>query len=462
MVDSQSKAQKYKFFTIGAIGTFMATLDSSILNVALPTIADEFSVPIDLIAWVVLSYSLTLVSLLMVFGAWSSRKGYKFAYKFGYMFFTIGSIICVFSQLFSILLIGRIIQAIGGAMFQAVGPGMVTEVFPENERGKGMGLMVMAVGLGLLSGPALGGLLLSYWSWQSIFIINIPIGFFGLFLTFRYFKNYIQKLKESKIPIIGSVSVSLVLLSSMLVATLLGDYEFTDPIIIGLLAITLISLIVFLKYESDPEHALIGLDIFKNKQFTSSVIAMFTLFVAISGIMILIPFYLERIKHLEPKTVGLFLMILPVTMIFIAPISGKLSDKIGYRFLTSFGFLMLITGLFLVYQINETTTLEYLLLSLMVIGIGVGIFNTPNSSALMGSVNPIYRPIASGIMATTRNIGISFGIAISTGLFAYFETKYLLEFDSINSFILSYHNIIFISILVAVFGLPFCLIRGNR
>ena len=123
---------------------------------------------------------------------------------------------------------------------------------------------------------------------------------------------------------------------------------------------------------------------------------------------------------------------------------------------------MLITGLFLIYQIDETTTLDYLLLSLMVMGIGVGIFNTPNSSALMGSVNPIHRPIVSGIMATTRNIGISFGIAISTGLFAYFEARYLIESNTVDSFIASYQNIIFISILIAVLGLPFCLIRKNR
>ena len=155
VIENVIQQNRYKFFTVGAIGTFMGTLNGSILNVALPTIADDLQCTVDVVAWVVLSYTLTLVSLLLIFGAWTERKGYDFAYKFGFSFFIVGSLLCIMSWSIYSLVFGRVIQAIGASMFQAVGTGMVTEVFPERERGKGIGMMVMMVSAGLMMGPPL-------------------------------------------------------------------------------------------------------------------------------------------------------------------------------------------------------------------------------------------------------------------------------------------------------------------
>lgn len=173
---SQTGRNKYKLFAVGAIGTFMATLDGSILNVALPTISSELAVSVDTVAWVVLSYSLTLISLMIVFGVWAGIRGFGFAYKFGYMFFIAGSLICAASGTIYLLVIGRVVQAIGTAMFVSIGPGMVTQIFPREERGKGIGMIVMMVSAGFMLGPPVGGLLLQYFHWPSVFLINIPIG----------------------------------------------------------------------------------------------------------------------------------------------------------------------------------------------------------------------------------------------------------------------------------------------
>jgi MFS family permease len=198
---------------------------------------------------------------------------------------------------------------------------------------------------------------------------------------------------------------------------------------------------------------------FRNRQFTSALAAAILMFISMAGVMILIPFYLERVKQFEPQTVGLYLIIYPVLMFIFAPQAGRLSDKIGSRILTSFGLMTLVCGLYLFSRIGADTANSYLILSIVVMGSGVAIFNTPNSSALMGSVNESQRAITSGILSTSRNIGMSTGVALGTALFAYFQTRYASLGDASQVFITSYHKVIYTAIVIALLGLPFCLSR---
>jgi EmrB/QacA subfamily drug resistance transporter len=450
---------RYKFFTVGAIGTFMGTLNGSILNVALPTIADDLLCTVDVVAWVALAYTLTLVSLLLVFGAWTERKGYEFAYKFGFSFFILGSLLCIISWSIYSLIIGRIVQAIGASMFQAVGTGMVTEVFPERERGKGIGMMVMMVSAGLMTGPPLGGFLLEFFPWQAIFVLNLPIGLFGIALTFRYFKLLPARTTQRKMRLAGGIAISVALFSGVFGLSLISNYGLADMRVWGLALVSLVSLSAFARFEAKRETALIGLDIFKNRQFTSALVAAISMYAAQAGVLILMPFYLERVKHFEPKTVGLYLIILPVLMFVLASPSGRLSDKIGTRLLTSFGLTILACGLYLLLYLGIDTADSYIILSLVVVGCGVAVFNAPNSSAMMGAVSEGQRAITSGILSASRNIGMSTGFALGTALFAYFQTRYAdLGNDSLV-FVASYHQVIYTAIAIAVLGIPFCLIR---
>ena len=439
----------------------MATFDGSIVSVALPTIAEHFQASVDLAAWVSLAYSLTLVALIMVFGAWTESKGYAFAYKLGYSFFIIGSVMCSLSWSIYGLILSRVVQAAGTAMFAAVGIGMVTEVFPEKERGKAIGMIVMMVSAGFIIGPVAGGLLLSVFNWPSIFLINIPIGLVGLYMTFVYFKVLPPHLSDRKMRWAGSLSVSLALVTAIFALGLIKDYSISDVRIWGLVLVSLFSLVLFARFESKKETALIGFDIFKNRQFTSSIAAMLAAFSAVSGIMLLIPFYLERVKHLEPKQVALYLMIIPVTMFIFSPLSGKLSDKIGFRILSTLGVLILSAGLYVMSRIGIDSSTTLVATGLAVIGSGFGVFSTPNSSALMGSVAKGQRAITSGILSTTRNMGIALGVAISTALFAYFNQKYSGLGGESEIFVSSFHNVLVISIALSLLAVPFCVIRGN-
>ena len=458
----QYQNRKYQLFAVGAIGTFMATLDGSILNVALPSLATDLNASIDRIAWVVLAYSLTLVSLMMVFGAWVGRKGYRFAYTFGFLFFICGSLICVLAPSFSVLLMGRVTQAIGSGMFAAIGPGMLTQVFPAKERGQAIGMMVMMVSAGLMSGPPIGGLLLSHFTWHAIFVINIPIGIIGLFLTYKYFRLVPPPESDKSIHFGGAFSLAMSMLCGMLFLSLLNDLGLTDYRLWLIAVVAVASMVLFFRFESNPETALIGLEIFKIKQFRTSIFAMTTMFVAMSGTLVIGPFYLERIRGFEPQSVGFFLMILPITMLIVAPLSGRISDRIGYRFLTTTGVVILAVGLYLISLFEPDTSTQFIVGSLLVIGLGIGIFNTPNSSAMMGSVGPHQRAVASGILGTTRNVGMAFGVALATGLFAWFQDYYLGLYESSVAFVAAYNRVALVAIAVALVGIPFCLSRRNR
>ncbi|MCP4684665.1 MAG: MFS transporter [bacterium] len=456
------QANRYKLFSVGALGTFMATLDGSILNVALPSIARDLNAPVNLVAWVVLAYSLTLISLLVAFGAWTERRGYSFAYRFGYAFFIVGSILCAVSNGIEMLIVSRVIQAMGTAMFASVGPGMVTTVFPAEERGKGLGIMVMMVSAGFMVGPPLGGYLLGVWSWHAIFVVNIPIGIVGLVMAHRYFSLLDRPKDPPPMRLAAAAALALGLVSGVFGLSLIDDYALSHPAMWGIGLFSLLAFLTFFRLEKSPAHTVVGLDIFRNRRFTTSLAAQLAHFAGLSGVLILIPFYLEQVKFLGPKEVGMYLVIMPIMMFVVAPLSGKLSDKIGFRLLTSSGMIIMAAGLWLMSSLNPSTENWYVALCLVVVGAGVGIFSTPNASALMGSVGEKRRSVASGILATNRNIGMSVGVAVATALFAFLQQKNAFLSDTGLIFTESYRPVIYVAMGFALVGLVFCLIRDNR
>jgi EmrB/QacA subfamily drug resistance transporter len=453
---------RYKLFTVGAIGTFMGTLDGSILNVALPTIADSFECDIHIVAWVTLAYLLTVITLMMVFGAWTERKGYSFSYRFAYGFFTVGSLLAALSFSIWSLVAARVIQAVGASMFQTIGAGMVTTVFPPQERGKGIGMMVMMVSAGLMAGPLIGGLLLSVWPWQSIFIINVPIGLLGLGLTLRYFGGLGPPSSARPVRGAGAAAISITLAAAMICLTQISDYPIGDVRVWGWGLASLLGLLAFLRIESDPGRALIGARLFFNRQFATSLAALIAMFVAMSGTLVLIPFYLERVKGLEPGTVGLFLIVLPVMMFIVAPLSGRASDLIGYRALTTAGLLAMLSGLYALSRVAPETPSPYVALALVAVGGGVGLFSTPNSSAYMGSVGDDQRAIASGLLAAARNFGMATGIALATSLFSYFQNRFAGQGSEPQVFVLGFRSVLHVEMVIGAVGVPLCLFRLNR
>ncbi len=460
---SQSRAiSPYKFFAVAAAGTFMGTLEGSILNVALPTIAAEFQVSIGQIAWLVLAYSLTLVSLMMVFGGWAARTGYGFAYRFGFGLFIAGTTICVFSQSFHPLLVGRVVQAVGSAMCQAIGMGLITTVFPAEQRGKGIGLMAMIVAAGLMTGPPLGGFLLKFWPWQSIFIASLPAGVLGLALSLWVFRGFEAQVSQRKVNLLSAATLSTTLLAGMLWLSLTDDYELTDWRPMLLLVVGISSAGIFYRSERQTSAPLIGLELLGNRDFMTAVMSMFLMFSGLAGITIMMPFYLQDVRGFAPHEIGLFLITLPATMALVAPLAGRLSDRWGYRVLTSLGMGILLLGQILLMNLDTSSSVPYILIGVTGLGIGIGIFNSPNMSALMGAVTDRQRPIASGIQSTTRVIGMAGGIALSTALFSLYQRKFGGLGGEDVAFVASLHEVIKLTLVPTVVGLVLCLTRRNR
>jgi len=420
----------------------MGTLEGSILNVALPTIAAEFNVPIDQIAWLVLAYSLTLVSLMMVFGGWAARTGYGFAYRFGFGLIIAGTVVCIFSQSFYPLVAGRIVQAVGSAMCQAVGMGLITAAFPPEQRGRGIGLMAMVVAAGLMTGPPLGGFLLDFWPWQSIFIASLPVSVAGLLLSLWVFRHFEAEISQRRVNLVSAATLSTALLAGMLWLSLTDEYSLFDWRMILLAAVAPVSAILFYRSEQRSEAPLIGLELLHNRHFMTAVLASFFMFSALGGVGILMPFYLQDVRGFLPREIGFFLIIMPATMALVAPASGRLSDRWGYR--------------------STSSSVFFIATALIALGIGVGFFNSPNMSALMGSVTDKQRAIASGISSTTRVIGMATGIALSTAIFALYQDRFGALGGEGIAFVASFQKVIILSLAPTVIGLVLCLSRRNH
>ena len=458
---SNQYPHRYRLFAVAAIGTFMATLDGSIVNVALPTIADELRASVDLVSWVVLAYSLTLIAWMLVFGAWVQHRGYAFGYRFGFLFFLAGSLVCAAASGIGVLILGRVVQATGTAMFAAIGPGLVTTVFPAEERGKALGLSVMMVSAGFMAGPPLGGLLLSVWSWPAVFLINVPVGLIGLWMVRRYFAGFVQELRQDRPRVAAAAAMSVSLVAAVFAVKMVNRWPVSDMRLWGLAAVSVAALAVFIRLETRPQTAMLGLGILRNRQFTGAVAAQQVHFIAVSAVLILLPFYLERVQGLEPKQVGLYLVTLPVLMFLVAPVAGWLSDRIGFRVLTTLGMATMGLGILLFSGWSAQTSAPAILGSLVVLGLGVGMFGTPNSSALMGSVTEAQRAVVSSILATNRNIGQSLGVALSTALFSFFEHRSPGSASPTAAFLAGFRPVTLLAAGMAALGVLICLIRAT-
>ena len=454
---------KHKSLVITGIGTFMGTLDSSIVNVSLPTISRDLGTTIGTVGWVILSYAISLFSLLVVFGVVSEKKGFQFSYKYGFAIFLFGSALCGVSFDIHMLIISRVIQGVGAALLVAVGPALITRSFPESERGKGLSVIAMVVSTGLMLGPPLGGFLIALGGWRWIFFVNVPVCMAGIYLTNKYISDFPVTNPDRKISFLGAGSLSIGLL--MLMISLLfysrGLAGLTETIILTIISILL--LMTFFYFENNPDTRLIGIGIFRNRVFAFSGLAMLMIFISLTSVTVLMPFYLEEIKSLKPEEVGLYLMIIPLCGFFMAPLSGYLSDKIQARIISTAGAALLMAGMLLVRQLGLDSRSTDVGLSLFIIGTGMGIFGTPNTSSIMGSVNKCQLGSASGILATIRTLGISLGVGLSIAIFSFFRASYAkANGDGAEAFIHGYKSVYSILILATLAAIFFSLVRGRN
>jgi EmrB/QacA subfamily drug resistance transporter len=416
-MEKSNEKSKWYILIVVVMFTFMSTLDGSIVNVALPKMAESLGVTTSNIQLVATSYLIAIAGTILIFGKLGDMFGKTKIFKFGIALFTLGSFLCGATSSFSVLILARIIQAIGAAGTMANSQGIITEVFPPYERGKALGLVGTFVALGSLVGPGLGGIIVGATGWEYIFLINVPIGVVVLGLSFKLFpKNHHENQPDERLDVMGALLFMFTIVPLFLSLNEGLKYGFTNPFILTGFTIAVLSFLAFILVEKRRKYPLIQLEMFDNKLFTLSIFCGFISFVAIFCSNIILPFYLQNVRSYTPQHAGLLLMVYPLILTVVAPFGGSLSDKIGSEILTFIGLLFTSVGLFMMSTLNENTSLITMILFIATMSVGNGLFQSPNNSLVMSTVARDKLGIAGSINALIRNLGMVCGIALSTTL----------------------------------------------
>ncbi|MBA2288726.1 MAG: MFS transporter [Ktedonobacteraceae bacterium] len=408
---------KWVVFVIIAIGIFMATLDSSIVNISLPTIARYFGVPLSgSIEWVTIAYLVATSAVLLTAGRVADMIGRKPVWSVGLVIFTLGSAICGAAPALGFLVAARGLQGVGGALMMAVSPAMLTGAFPTHERGRALGLNAINVSLGVSVGPTLGGLITSYFSWRWIFYVNIPIGILGFFATWYFLKEKVNK-RPGRFDPLGAILLAVGLAGVTLGLSFGQELGWTAPLVVAGLGVGIGTLIALYIVEHRVSYPVIDFTLLRRRVFFSANVSLILSFMALFAVSFLLPFYLEQLHAFPTAQAGLLLTPLPITIACIAPISGSLADRIGTRWLAAVGLSISCIGLVLLSQLNAQSTIWDIIWRLVFIGVGQALFQSPNNSALMGDAPAGQQGVAAGFLATGRVVGQSISVALAGAIF---------------------------------------------
>jgi EmrB/QacA subfamily drug resistance transporter len=416
--EQTEQAGKWAVMSIIAIGVFMATLDTSIVNISLPAIARYFGVPLNgAVEWVIIAYLVVIAGVLLTTGRVSDMIGHKPIWTAGLAIFTIGSAFCGFAPSLLLLITARAIQGLGGALIMAISPAMLTSAFPATERGRALGLNAVVVALGVSTGPTLGGIITAHLSWRWIFFVNIPIGIVGVILTMRVLKEK-MRWHRGKFDPPGALLLAVGLIALTLGLSFGQEWGWSSPLFIGTLTtgiVALVGLYIVEKRVSDP---VIELSLLHNRVFLSANLSLILSFLALFAVSFMLPFYLIELRNFTTEQAGLLLTPLPLTIALIAPISGSLADRFGTRWLAAGGLSVACIGLLFISQLDAHSSLWDIVWRLVLTGSGQALFQSPNNSALMGAAPRAQQGSAAGFLATGRVVGQSLSVALAGAIFA--------------------------------------------
>ncbi len=395
----------------------MATLDSSVVHVALPAILQDLGAGLAVVEWVPNAYLLVITGLLLAFGRLADLVGQRRVYRWGLGVFTVGSGLCAAAPGAAALVAARSVQGAGAAMLMACAPAIVTAVFPPEHRGRGLGLVGTTVAAGLTTGPALGGVLLDQWGWRSLFAVNLPVGiaawwWSGRTLPALRFRKGVEGFDRA-----GAVLLTTGLVSCVLAVNRLSAWGIGSPGVLGLGAGGAAALAAFVWWQGRARWPLVDLGLFGRRAFSAAVGAAVLAYLAGFVAVFLLPFYLADLRGLSPRAMGLVLTVPPLVMSLLAPWAGAVSDRIGYGRLTSVGLVVRSASLLGLLLLGPHTPMPAVLVSLGLLGAGSALFSPPNTSSIMGSVPEERLGVAGGIAAVARNLGMVLGIALAGAVF---------------------------------------------
>ena len=400
---------------VTSIGALMASLTSGTLIIALPDILRDLHTDIFSLLWIVVGYTLVATVLVLNAGRVADMVGRSRSYTLGFVIFTVASILCALAPDAKQLILWRLVQGVGGALLMANATALVTDAFPRLELGKALGINAMVIGAGAILGPIVGGWLTQF-GWRTIFWFNVPIGVAGIVAAGLILVDQVQHDRQVEIDWVGSILYFVGLMGLMMALAFGGVYGWTTWWVVGGFLAFVLAAPVFLWVEAHHHAPLLDLSLFRNRLFAMGNLTGFLNAIARNGVLFLLVFYLQGARGESPVTAGIMLAPLAIGLIVLSPISGVLADRYGSRALATSG--MVITGLGLLGLTTLSVTTPYWQLAFwqLVVGAGSGIFNSPNTSAVMGVVPPNKRGAGAGTRMMLMQSGFVVSIALAIGL----------------------------------------------
>ncbi|MTJ11323.1 MFS transporter [Anabaena sp. UHCC 0187] len=402
-----------------SIGIFIFSLDVYIVNLALPIMLESLHTTFGNSQWVVLSYllaiSIFVLSAAKLGDMWSKKK----LYIIGMIVFTISSLLCGLSPNIGFLIAFRAIQGIGAAFISGIGTAMIVEVFPVEERGLGLGIRAGVFGLGMMLGPTIGGILISIGDWPLIFFINVPIGILGILIMAYFVPPSIISVEKQKFDVIGTIVLTVMLTCFILGITLLEEQNYDLNIILSLLFLSMIALGFFVFVEMRTLNPILNLRMFKSLDLSLGLGLRFIGNLVIAGAIFILPFFFKLVKQYPTDKAGFLLAIPPIIIVLTAPMAGMLSDKFGPRIITLIGLILMAVGCLLISTFNTELTIINYMIAIIPYGLGIGMFQSPNNSAIMGAAPQDSLGVASGLLSLSRILGQTIGVPLVGALFSF-------------------------------------------
>jgi len=452
-----TSADKRIVLFIAALVGFLIPFDGSAVNIALPVMAAEYHLDAITLSWITTAYLLTSAVFLVPFGKIADIYGRKRVFLYGIVIFTAASLVMTMVPSPEMLIAIRLIQGFGGAMIFGTALAILSSIFSPGERGRALGIYIMAVYLGLTMGPFLGGILTGYLGWRSIFWVNVPLGIAACLLILWRLQGEWAECVGEKFDLKGSV-----LYACSLVAVMLGLSAVPDLIGVLLLGVGIMLGVIFVLYELRVPVPVLDLRLFtRNRVFAFSNLAALISYCATYAVTFLLSLDLQLTRGFSPEQAGSILIVLPAVQALLSPVAGRLSDRTDSQVLASIGIGLTAIGLFPLIFISESTPIWYLIACLIILGAGFGLFSSPNINAIMSSVERKYLGVASGMNGTVRLVGQMLSMGIVMMLFALFIGPVVITPEYFPEFIQSLRYAFLIFTVLSLIGVMASLMRGK-
>ncbi len=421
---------KWTVLTVTTVGQFMAALDASIIVVGLPTIIEDLNTSLFAGIWVITGYRLMITVLLVLVGRVADTTGKVKLYNVGFAVFTIGSVFSALSPTAELLVAGRLIQGLGAAFLIVNSMAILVDTFPSDELGTAISANQMATNAAQIIGYSLSGIMIGLLGWRSLFWVNIPIGIFGTIWSYRRLKE-IYGVTEEKVDYVGGALFATSLTLALVGLTLKG------LISQALFVVSAIFFVLFLIHETRVEHPVLDLRLFRIRLFTASCVSNMCNSLAFAAVSFELTLYFQLVRGYTAFDTGIALTPIALTLILIGPISGWLSDKYGARGLSTLGLAVTTIGLLICSTFSAETNIATVTAALIVVGLGVGLFKSPNASSAMSSLPLNRRGIGAAVRSTILNssnvISIPLALTLMTTVMPYAKLSVVVNSTTLSN-----------------------------